>query len=400
MRGPVAELDALKERLDAALKGAQGRIAALAQGPRRSEAQGRLQQLVAAIGGAGVIMQNLRGQLAGPADPAPEVATEFHRLRGAAAAWQETRGLLEEEPPGIDRDTSILGLVERLGGQLQAIAWLDSQIAATALNESAASFDSELALVLWPDDYELVRWQPNYLQSKYDHSFLRQTRPTLMVARIDASTPELALRMIDDALAAERDGLAGKAYFDARGLAPDAQASGGGSAQSADEADDAAELDHALVLTANGLRDETTLEAILNDAPQLFAPNECPDAAIYCGWYSLGKYVDAFAFNRGAIALHIASDEAQGLHDPASQRWCKRLIEDGAAATIGAVFDPYLAAYPRPNAFFSLLASGKPLGDCFWQTQPRTSWSMVLLGDPLYRPFKNRSLKKEEAVIR
>ena len=149
-----------------------------------------------------------------------------------------------------------------------------------------------------------------------------------MIARIDAPTPELARGMIDAAIAAEAAGLAGKAYIDSRGLAKQGAPAAGG---------EAADLDRMLVGLAEGLRTQTTIETTLNDEPRLFASGECPDAAIYCGWYSLGKYVDAFEFNRGAVAYHLASDEAAGLHEASSQRWCKRLLEDGAAATIGAV---------------------------------------------------------------
>jgi hypothetical protein len=34
---------------------------------------------------------------------------------------------------------------------------------------------------------------------------------------------------------------------------------------------------------------------------KLFAPGTCRQTAIYCGWYSLKKYVDAFELVDGAI---------------------------------------------------------------------------------------------------
>jgi hypothetical protein len=79
--------------------------------------------------------------------------------------------------------------------------------------------------------------------------------------------------------------------------------------------------------------------------------------------------------------------------------WCKRLIEDGVAATIGPAYEPYLLAFPRPEQFFSVLLKGDlTLAECYWKTLPVNSWMMVLVGDPLYRPFKNRDVRKGGAT--
>jgi hypothetical protein len=92
------------------------------------------------------------------------------------------------------------------------------------------------------------------------------------------------------------------------------------------------------------------------------------------------------------VAYHLASSEAHTLRDPASQAWCKKLLEDGVCATIGPVYEPYLAAFPRPNEFFGLLLQGElTLVECFARSSPFNSWMITLIGDPLYRPFKYRA---------
>ncbi len=392
--GSPAELAWLQSQLETAIKAAQSRINALPLGETRQTAQSLLQRYVTAAGGAVILLQNLQQQASSQRDPPPAVVAEFHRLRGAASAWVETRQLLERRPPGIERDLAILPIVDRIGGVLATVPWLDDQLAAAAANLTAASFDSELALVLWPAGYELLGRQPNYLRAEFEPSHLRTAFPTLMVARLDGPTPAAARGIVDAALAAERDGLAGKAYFDSRGIT--ARTDVRKTSQAA-----AAEFDQAILAAARGFQGETTVPTVVNELPALFAAGECPDAALYCGWYSLGKYVDAFAFNPGAVAYHAAGDEAAGLHDAASQRWCKRLLEDGAAATIGAVFGDDAAAFPWPNEFFRRLAGGDlTLAECYWQTLPATSWSVLLIGDPLYRPFKNRQVAKDQAAIR
>ncbi|MGB2865090.1 MAG: TIGR03790 family protein [Sedimentisphaerales bacterium] len=69
-------------------------------------------------------------------------------------------------------------------------------------------------------------------------------------------------------------------------------------------------------------------------------------ALVYCGWYSLKKYVDAFEFVDGAIGYHIASFEAVNLRDPNSSQWCPSMLIDGITATFGAVSEPYLHSFP------------------------------------------------------
>ena len=74
------------------------------------------------------------------------------------------------------------------------------------------------------------------------------------------------------------------------------------------------------------------------------------------------------------------------------------MIEDGVAATIGPVYEPYLMAFPRPEQFFGLLLEGQlTLVECYYRTLPFNSWMMTLIGDPLYRPYKNVRVGKAAA---
>ena len=131
------------------------------------------------------------------------------------------------------------------------------------------------------------------------------------------------------------------------------------------------------------------MEEVKLDAREaLFQPGDCPAAALYCGWYSLGHYVNAFTWVRGAIGYHIASAECTTLRQPGSQVWCKRMLEEGIAATIGPVYEPYIQAFPLPDLFFQILTEGYlSLAEAYLVTLPFLSWQMVLIGDPLYKPF-------------
>ncbi len=64
------------------------------------------------------------------------------------------------------------------------------------------------------------------------------------------------------------------------------------------------------------------------------------------------------------------------------------MLRDGITATLGPVTEPYLHAFPEPRAFFAALYDGHCLVEAYYLTQPLDSWQMVLIGDPLYTPFK------------
>jgi uncharacterized protein (TIGR03790 family) len=65
------------------------------------------------------------------------------------------------------------------------------------------------------------------------------------------------------------------------------------------------------------------------------------------------------------------------------------MLEKGVAATLGPVSEPYVNAFPLPELFFGLLVDGNlTLAECYLISIPYLSWKMVLVGDPLYQPFK------------
>ena len=64
------------------------------------------------------------------------------------------------------------------------------------------------------------------------------------------------------------------------------------------------------------------------------------------------------------------------------------MLNRGVTATVGAVAEPYLPAFPLPLDFFRELFDGRCLAEAYYRTNPFNSWQMVLIGDPLYRPFR------------
>ena len=255
---------------------------------------------------------------------------------------------------------------------------LERELSVLNHHSETASVDSELTLLKRYGDYSLGWWIPNPLYFPSRASGKRLIRPSevLMVSRLDAPDLETVFRMIDDGLFAEEKGLNGSACFDCR--YPSLPETGLSAYQV---------YDKWLRLAAEVAR-QKGLRTIVDTKKALFAEGSCTNAVFYCGWYSLANYVDAFTWQKGAVAYHIASGECQSLHGGGRQ-WCAMLLKDGACATLGPVSEPYVQAFPPPSLFFSLLFNPKlTVAEAYMLSCPYLSWQMVLLADPLYRPGK------------
>lgn len=302
--------------------------------------------------------------------------------------------LLQSGPLSPDR-IEARKLIRRIAGLLGLLAHLEEDIERLTGRHTKASVDSELSTLLAPDA-GLYRWRMNTRNIRHRaNETLRDALPAaewdariLMVCRLDGPSPDVVRRCITDAIAVERVGLTGRVYIDARGLKANPKPGAYGY------------VDQDLRHLARQVNEHASLDLRLDNQKDLFGPGTCPDAAIYCGWYSVGRYEDAFTFVRGAVGWHIASNEAVSLRNPTKRYWCKELLSDGVAATLGPVAEPFLSAFPLPSEFFGLLMTGKlSLVECYYATKPYNSWMMLLIGDPLYRPFAvNPQMTLEEIL--
>ena len=253
----------------------------------------------------------------------------------------------------------------------------DKPVSAAALNHNEAAVDSELAaLGLASRQISGPIDNPCYLKTPAAPA--PEPPPWLLrVCRLDAAQPATVKRMIADAVAAEKTGLWGFAYVDSRGIRDGAFGQG-------DEWFRRAAAD----LAGHGL------PCVHDDAPALI-PEHYPlsRAALYLGWYAGepgGVLKDPAArFVPGAVAVHLHSFSAGSLREP-WQGWCAPLLERGAAATLGNVFEPYLMFTPHLDVFEARLLSGASFADAAYASQPMLSWMTTFVGDPLYRPFAAR----------
>jgi uncharacterized protein (TIGR03790 family) len=384
---PEASANTLNAQFEAALQAAQDRAKAISADTERQQANVKIERAFTAAGG----INNLLRAVAVSSEAGklkPDVEKQIDMLRGQSLGLTEGLQSLVNLPDTAARDVQAINLAQKIGGLLGAIPYIDQQRDQLKKNETAASFDNELSLLEWPE-YPILLFQPNLLHYRFDA--VRAGQPTtLMVSRLEAPTFELSMKLADAAVAAEKAGLPGKVYLDARGIPFNA---------ANDKRGSYGEYDQSLRDLAERLQQHCQLEVVLDNQPQMFQKGQCPDAALYCGWYSPSKYVDAFRWQPGAVGYHLAGVEADTLRKPGGTAWCGAMLEHGACATLGTVFETELASFPLPEDFFSLLLSGHyTLVETFYRTNPLNSWAMVLIGDPLYNPFRSKPALAEDQL--
>jgi uncharacterized protein (TIGR03790 family) len=257
-----------------------------------------------------------------------------------------------------------------------------------ALRRNEASVDSELAwLPLSRMPFPLTGPFPNWLYGTTNAASLNPTNGILLVTRLDGPSAEIASGLVDKAVQAERDGLWGRAYFDARGIP---------------KMDTNYFLGDEWMLSAAQTARQLGFETTVDDQPGTF-PASFPMShiAIYCGWYDAGVSgpfaLPKVEFMPGAFAYHLHSYSANTLRS-ATENWCGPLLAKGATCTMGCVYEPYLSFTPNVAFFMQALANNYTFGEAAWASQAALSWQTAVIGDPLYRPF-GKSLQKLHAEL-
>ena len=248
------------------------------------------------------------------------------------------------------------------------------------LQTNAAAVDSELALL---PVFGLPKggYVPNIFFDDQATGIKRVgpelARNMILVTRLDGPKVSDVHRMIDDSLYAEKNRLAGLAVVDSRGLTDvkDGYTSGD--------------------IWLRGARDSLVRDGWdvkFDDKPEVLPPTDpCNQVAIYLGWYAGGAtgpwITPPNRFVPGAIAYHLHSFSASTVRSETSN-WVGPLIAHGADATMGMVYEPYLALTPHEDIFTRRLLQGDYFAEAAYASERGLSWMLTVVGDPLYRPFR------------
>jgi uncharacterized protein (TIGR03790 family) len=290
--------------------------------------------------------------------------------------WKLLQGTVKDLESGKDRtgfvisETSVRVVVLMRGIPFQIRR--DQQNPQNA-KEDEASVDSELCHLGFPRQPLAGALRNPYFDKPIRFQMNQGAAGQLLVGRLDAPDADTVKRMIDDAISTEAGGLRGRAVVDL------AQKTG-----AYQEGEDW------LTRSAILFRQHGIPVFIDKDEPLIADHWPLPDTALYFGWYSAtmsGAVASpSFRFMPGAVACHLHSFSAAAIRSK-DRHWVGPLLNQGAAAALGNVFEPYLSLTVHFDIFNKRLLEGYTLVEAAWNATPVLSWMNVVCGDPLYRPY-------------
>lgn len=295
------------------------------------------------------------------ARPANEV--EFHETPWLTVSSQ------------VDYLVSVYGVPVRIGDTRFRLVTRITDRLGKPQYKNMAAVDSELALLLAsPYDISGARPNPVYRALGFQ-STLNEQGFLLVAARLDGPDPAAVRRQIDDALWTERYGMMGRMYFDTRGLTSGPYF-----------------LGDYWIREARELFSRAGFETVLGTEPDVWDETyPMEDAVLYLGWYT--EHIEGpfnrpdFVFQPGTIAYHLHSGSAVRFRQR-DRYWTGPLLARGAAASMGAVSEPFLTFTPNLKVFAQRLLQGHSFGRAALMSQSVLSWQITFVGDPLYRPFR------------
>ena len=243
----------------------------------------------------------------------------------------------------------------------------------------AASVDSEIS-GRFVSSKSFAGFVKNPLFNNYSWAMTPSITGTIPVARLDGASRADVEAAVKNALEAEKKGVRGRVYID----------------ESKREKTGDKWLE-----TAGKILSAAGFDVSENTEPRLFGFADRMDApAFYFGWYAFnpsGYFADKnFKFPAGATALHIYSFSAANMRDRNS--WTPAFTAEGASATFGNVYEPYLGGTHYPHVYALALARGMSAGEAATAAMPFLSWQGVFVGDPMFKPFKTDLKKQMENI--
>lgn len=319
---------------------------------------------------------------------------EGHQVAAAWRAWRElpdAREFLVDAPPEelITRAAYDFEIAAPLRAYLESeagagVLWIipvygvplgiREQVgfdgsARNGTDRNEAAVDSELALLRRkPQDHS--GWVESPLFDR--DAPLALEDGVLGVIRLDGPSFAIALALPSKAVLAELFGSVGESFLDTRGLT--------------DEEDGYGQRD-VHMRSVRTAWERLRLPFAADDLPEVV---DLTDRTLlhYQGWYAGDQrgWHGVPRFRTGAIAVHLHSFAAHTLRDPTAN-WVAPLLQSGATASCGTVFEPYTVGFPYEGVFWRRIADGWSFGEAAVASSQLLSWQAVFVGDPLWRPY-------------
>jgi len=254
------------------------------------------------------------------------------------------------------------------------------------IRRNDACLDQDLCLIPRLGHFKFTGLTSNPFASVTNASIIHPRNGAFAISRLDGPTPEIAMGLVDKAIEAEARGLWGHAYIDLRGITNGPYARG-----------------DVMITNAATAAKRLGFETFVDNRPETFEVGyPMSQIGLYVGWYDSGVTGPftrpAMEFMPGAFAYHLHSFSAGNIRSR-DETWVGPLLARGATCTMGCVAEPYLDFTPHPGVFLERWGFlGMTFGEAAITCHPVLSWQTVVIGDPLYRPFRLNPLQYGEML--
>jgi len=241
---------------------------------------------------------------------------------------------------------------------------------------TGASVDSELTLLASRNP--LRGYVPNpYLHR--EEQFDSTRFGMYLVTRLDGPTPDAAIGMARRAALTEEQRSFGQRGFVKLDMCPRKD-------DPLSSRFDDAILDNYRVVKRQGLLAGRVTVPERSELPY-FRPGSCFNTFFYLGRGVREYDPRVFSWVQGGIGVCLDRITAQTLRTPDAS-WVAAAIQGQITATIGMVDDPGSEMYLSVAGLYRYLMAGYTWAEASYMCIPQLSWQAVVLGDPLYTPFK------------
>lgn len=250
---------------------------------------------------------------------------------------------------------------------------------------NCSSLDSEIALIFSPMESGNDGKYNNPYFNENNHFERNNNDGIYLVNRLTGKNVNDAKALVDRAISAENN-ISGKCYFDADSAMTDGYK---GYDDNINESfyyvNDNYDFDCGLEESSKDIGLDGAKYNIYSSKNLTSANETATDAMLYWGWYSNSSYYDSFNWSVGAVGQRLHSVNAASFN---SNHWCSGAISDGITGTMGNVYEPWLDAAHYPTIFFERILDGYNFAEASYMSQPYLSWQSVVIGDPLYTPYR------------
>ena len=180
-----------------------------------------------------------------------------------------------------------------------------------------------------------------------------------LVSRLDGPSPEIAMALVDKAMAAEQSvtPVSGTAFFTRSDFGQDGV--------------NAARRYGVRFYYED--RDFTKERMIPDDTMWIFATGH------------EYRRIRRTLWPIGSVAGYMKSNTLAIIRDNTAKYWVQGFLEEGVTATYGSVIEPYVQGYTRGDILLDRFWSGKyTFSEAYAMATPTVRWAMCAVGDPLY----------------